>query len=98
MSSSHSNAATQSNPPKDRASSPARAPAPGVARQSSPHDRRLVLVELTEVGRAILEQAREARRKRLCESLARMGKEGRREFMRLLRVYLVAAEAGEQSV
>ena len=69
-----------------------------VVRQSSPHDRRLVLVRLTEAGRAILERAHRARRERLCESLARMAEGDRREFMRLLRGYLAAAEAGEHGV
>ncbi|HID86774.1 MAG TPA: MarR family transcriptional regulator [Anaerolineae bacterium] len=67
-----------------------------VARQSSPHDRRLVLVGLTEAGRATLEQAHRARRERMCGSLARMGEGDRREFIRLLRAYLAASEAGEQ--
>lgn len=55
-------------------------------------DRRKVVVTLTESGRHILDRARTARRQRMRRALARFSADERREFLRLLQVYIDALE------
>ncbi len=61
-----------------------------VARERDPHDRRRVLVQLTPAGRAVLENARGCREKRLRDTLAYLHTQDALELLRLLRLYLEA--------
>jgi DNA-binding MarR family transcriptional regulator len=55
-------------------------------------DRRKVVVTLTESGRHILDRARTARQQRMRRALAHFSILERREFLRLLKVYIDALE------
>ncbi len=55
-------------------------------------DRRQVVVQLTETGRKLLERARTARRERMMRALSRFTANDRREFLRLLMMYLETLE------
>ena len=55
-------------------------------------DRRKVVVTLTESGRHILDRARTARQQRMRRALAHFSVNERREFLRLLEVYIDALE------
>jgi DNA-binding MarR family transcriptional regulator len=61
-----------------------------VQRGSNPDDRRIVLVELTDAGRARLDEARAARRRQLEQAFKRLGEADQREFVRLLREFASA--------
>ncbi|MDE3089370.1 MAG: MarR family transcriptional regulator [Chloroflexota bacterium] len=64
-----------------------------VARErGNTEDRRKVVVTLTEAGRHILDRARSARRESMRRALAHFSATDRRDFLRLLRVYLDALE------
>ena len=55
-------------------------------------DRRKVVVTLTESGRHILDRARTARQQWMRRALAHFSANDRREFLRLLKVYIDALE------
>ena len=55
-------------------------------------DRRKVVVTLTESGRHILDRARTARQQRMRRALSHFSANERREFQRLLEVYIDALE------
>lgn len=61
-----------------------------VRERVDPTDRRKVVVSLTAPGRQLLARARGARRERLMRALAQFTAQDRREFVRLLTVYLGA--------
>lgn len=59
-----------------------------VSRGADPHDRRKVVISLTKAGRALLDRAKNARRKRMARALSQLSRRDRREFLRLLTRYL----------
>ena len=68
-----------------------------VTRLEDPHDRRVVRVSLTDKGKALLQRVRQARQARVRAILSRLSDADRREFLRLVRLYLAAAEAEHTS-
>lgn len=65
-----------------------------VARERAPaDDRRQVVVSLTPQGKQLLQRARSARRERMRHALEKFSARDRKEFMRLLSVYLSVLEA-----
>ncbi|MBC7232686.1 MAG: MarR family transcriptional regulator [Chloroflexi bacterium] len=63
-----------------------------VTRKRGAQDRRQVLVELTPLGRDLLDKVRSSREKRLRETLLRLSREDAKELLRLLRTYLEACQ------
>lgn len=63
-----------------------------VSRSTDPTDRRKVVIRLTQAGRALLDRAKNARRKRMVRALAHLSRQERREFLRLLMRYLEVFE------
>lgn len=63
-----------------------------VRERVDPDDRRRVVVNLTREGRQLFERARAARRERVRRALALFSARDRREFLRLLTIYLDALE------
>lgn len=59
-----------------------------VSRGTDPNDRRKVVISLTKAGRALLDRAKNARRKRMTRALSQLSRQDRREFLRLLTCYL----------
>lgn len=59
-----------------------------VSRGADPNDRRKVVISLTQAGRALLDRAKNARRKRMARALSQLSRQDRREFLRLLTRYL----------
>jgi DNA-binding MarR family transcriptional regulator len=68
-----------------------------VKRGGNPDDRRIVLVELTEAGRARLEEVRTARRRQLEQAFQRLNDKDQRELVRLLREYSAALGVHESA-
>lgn len=65
-----------------------------VKRDNNPQDRRSVLVELTDAGRAKIEEVRAARRQRLASLLVGIEPDMRMRFYEVLQRYADALEAG----
>jgi DNA-binding MarR family transcriptional regulator len=63
-----------------------------VRERGKAEDRRQVVVTLTPSGQALLERARMARREHMHRAFDRISSHDRREFLRLLTVYLDALE------
>jgi DNA-binding MarR family transcriptional regulator len=63
-----------------------------VSRGDDPHDRRKVVVSLTPTGQRLLDRARNSRRERMTQALAHLSQRDRREFLRLLNIYLETLE------
>jgi DNA-binding MarR family transcriptional regulator len=63
-----------------------------VARGDDPTDRRKVVVSLTREGRTLLDRARDTRRVRMARALGKLSTQDRREFLRLLTIYLETFE------
>ncbi len=63
-----------------------------VRERVDPKDRRKVVVSLTPLGKQLLARASSARRERMVHAFSRFTPEDRRDFMRLLTIYLQALE------
>jgi DNA-binding MarR family transcriptional regulator len=63
-----------------------------VRERDNSEDRRQVVVNLTEMGRRLLERANTARRERMNRALSKFTANDRREFSRLLTAYLETLE------
>jgi DNA-binding MarR family transcriptional regulator len=61
-----------------------------VGRGGNPDDRRIVLVELTDEGRRLLDEVHAARRRQLDQAFQRLSEADQREFVRLLREFATA--------
>lgn len=61
-----------------------------VKRGGNPNDRRIVLVELTEAGRARLEEVHTARRRQLEQAFNRLSASDQHELVRLLKEFAAA--------
>lgn len=61
-------------------------------RERDPADRRVLRVSLTEEGTKLLERVEEHRRKRFLEIFNKLLPEDRTEMLRLMKLYLAAAE------
>jgi len=63
-----------------------------VARGNDPRDGRKVVVTLTKAGQQLLDRAKTARREQMIGALAVFSAQDRREFLRLLTIYLETFE------
>jgi DNA-binding MarR family transcriptional regulator len=61
-----------------------------VKRGGNPDDRRIVLVELTDTGRARLEEVHAARRRHLEQAFSRFSEADQRELVRLIKEFAAA--------
>ena len=63
-----------------------------VRERGNDHDRRKVVVNLTDTGRELLERAQAARRERMLQAFGALSAQERRELVRLLTIYLDTLE------
>jgi DNA-binding MarR family transcriptional regulator len=63
-----------------------------VKRGSNPDDRRIVLVELTDAGRNLLDEVHAARQKELEQAFGQLSEKDQRDLVRLMRTFSAALD------